>query len=51
MVSLRLRRRVADLLEGELESVADDVAERRIDPYEAAGILLERVRGTGRDGA
>jgi LAO/AO transport system kinase len=51
MVSLRLRRRVADLLEGELEAVADDVAERRIDPYEAAGILLERVRGTGRDGA
>jgi LAO/AO transport system kinase len=45
MVSLRLRREVAGLLEGELGGVADDVAERRIDPYEAAGILLERVRG------
>ncbi len=45
MVSLRLRREVAGLLEGELGGVADDVAERRMDPYEAAGILLERVRG------
>jgi LAO/AO transport system kinase len=47
MVSLRLRRRVAELLEGELANVADDVAERRLDPYEAASILLARVRGTG----
>ncbi|MCA1727503.1 MAG: methylmalonyl Co-A mutase-associated GTPase MeaB [Actinobacteria bacterium] len=47
MVSLRLRRRVADLLEGELADVAERVASRQLDPYEAAGILLETVRGEG----
>ena len=50
MVSLRLRRRVAELLEGELADVAERVADRTIDPYEAAGILLERVRGEGAQG-
>jgi GTPase len=44
MVSLRLRDRVANLLEaGALEAVADDLVERKIDPYAATDMLVERV--------
>jgi LAO/AO transport system kinase len=46
MVSVRLRARAAELLEaGALESVADDLVARRVDPYRAAAILLERMEG------
>ena len=45
MVALRLRRRVASLLEGELSGLAEEVASRRIDPYEAADRLAERLTG------
>jgi LAO/AO transport system kinase len=50
MVSLRLRRTVAELLEGELDDIAKRVADRALDPYEAAGILEKRVRGEGAGG-
>ncbi|HYZ11343.1 MAG TPA: methylmalonyl Co-A mutase-associated GTPase MeaB, partial [Actinomycetota bacterium] len=44
MVSVRLRARAAELLErGALESVADDLVARRVDPYRAADILVERM--------
>ena len=44
MVSLRLRDRVAGLLEGgALEAIADDLWERRVDPYEAATMLESKV--------
>jgi LAO/AO transport system kinase len=44
MVSVRLRRRVADLLErGALEALADDLAARRVDPYRATAMLMDRV--------
>jgi LAO/AO transport system kinase len=44
MVSVRLRHRAADLLErGALESLADDLAARRVDPYRATAILVEQV--------
>ena len=47
MVSLRLRARVADLLEaGALEAVADDLVARKVDPYAATDMLVERV-GSG----
>jgi len=42
MVAERLRRRVGDLLVEE-DGLAEDLAERRLDPYRAAAILLERV--------
>jgi LAO/AO transport system kinase len=46
MVSIRLRARAAELLEaGALESVADDLVARRVDPYRATAILLERMEG------
>ncbi|HEX5948318.1 MAG TPA: methylmalonyl Co-A mutase-associated GTPase MeaB [Actinomycetota bacterium] len=46
MVSVRLRARAAELLEeGALESVADDLVARRVDPYRAAAILLGRMEG------
>ena len=46
MVSVRLRARAAELLEaGALESVADDLVARRVDPYRATAILLERMEG------
>jgi hypothetical protein len=46
MVSVRLRARAAELLEaGALESVADDLVARRVDPYRAAAILLEQMEG------
>jgi LAO/AO transport system kinase len=44
MVSVRLRHRAADLLErGALESLADDLTARRVDPYRATAILVEQV--------
>jgi LAO/AO transport system kinase len=44
MVSVRLRQRAAELLErGVLDSLADDLAARRVDPYRATAILMERV--------
>lgn len=47
MVSVRLRERVADVLgKGDLESLADDLAAGRVDPYRATDILVQRV---GRD--
>jgi GTPase len=46
MVAFRLRARTAGLLAGGTESgLAEDLAARRIDPYRAAAILLERVSG------
>jgi LAO/AO transport system kinase len=53
MVGLRLRERAAILLAGEDDGgLADDLASRRIDPYRAADVLLERVsRSTDRAGA
>jgi LAO/AO transport system kinase len=44
MVSVRLRQRAADLLErGVLDSLGDDLAAKRVDPYRATAILMERV--------
>jgi len=44
MVAERLRRRVANILDGGSgEALAEDLAERRIDPYRAAALLLERM--------
>jgi LAO/AO transport system kinase len=50
MVAERLRQRVAAMLDGgSADAVADDLAERRIDPYRAAALLLERLGdGPGR---
>jgi LAO/AO transport system kinase len=47
MVSVRIRRQAAELLEkGELEQVADDLMARKIDPYAATAMLMERVSRT-----
>jgi LAO/AO transport system kinase len=47
MVSLRLRDRAATLLEaGDLEALADDLIARRVDPYAAADMLVDRVGTT-----
>jgi GTPase len=47
MVSLRLRDRAATLLEaGDLEALADDLMARRVDPYAAADMLVDRVGTT-----
>jgi len=44
MVSVRLRARVADMLEaGALEDLADDLVGKRVDPYRATAMLVERV--------
>ena len=49
MVALRLRARTAGLLEqAEEATLADDLAARRLDPYRATEILLEKV-GNSRD--
>jgi LAO/AO transport system kinase len=48
MVAERLRRRVGTLLDpddGAEAEVARDLAERKIDPYAAAALLLERLGG------
>ena len=42
----RLRARVASLLEGD-DALADDLLERRTDPYAAAAILMQRVATVG----
>jgi LAO/AO transport system kinase len=48
MVSVRIRERVAELLErGAMEEVADDLMARRIDPYRATAMLVERVTAEG----
>jgi LAO/AO transport system kinase len=53
MVGLRLRERAAALLASEDDGgLAGELASRRIDPYRAADVLLERVRrSTDRAGA
>lgn len=44
MVAVRLRGRVAEALEGEAwESLADDLASRRVDPYRATDILVRSI--------
>ena len=44
MVSVRLKHRVAGLLEeGALEAVADDLVGRKVDPYQAADMLVSKV--------
>ena len=46
MVAFRLRERTAGLLEGDgQDPLIADLAERRIDPYRATEILLEKVGG------
>jgi LAO/AO transport system kinase len=47
MVLARLRRRMAATLEaGALEELGDDLVARRVDPYKATDILLERLSPT-----
>src|SRR5438105_1099179 len=43
MVSEELKQRVASLLQ--TDTVVDDLSQRRIDPYRAAAMLVERVTG------
>jgi LAO/AO transport system kinase len=44
MVSARLRARVASMFEeGALEELAEDLAQRRIDPYRATDMLMESL--------
>ncbi|HJP66120.1 MAG TPA: methylmalonyl Co-A mutase-associated GTPase MeaB [Actinomycetota bacterium] len=51
IVAERLRARTAGLLDGQAESaLADDLAERKVDPYRAAEILLDRVSGPSTPG-
>jgi LAO/AO transport system kinase len=46
MVAFRLRERTAGLIEGDgQDPLLRELAERRVDPYRAADILLERIRG------
>jgi GTPase len=49
MVAERLGRRAADLLAAREEGLAADLAERRIDPYRAAAILLAEVAAPAAD--
>ena len=49
MVAERLGRRAADLLAARKEGLAADLAERRIDPYRAAAILLAEVAAPAAD--
>ncbi|MGH2573872.1 MAG: methylmalonyl Co-A mutase-associated GTPase MeaB [Actinomycetota bacterium] len=49
MVGFRLRERAAGVLGEEAErALVEDLAERRLDPYRAAEILLERVGASSR---
>lgn len=49
MVALRLRAKTAGLLDGGEESkLATELVARRLDPYRATGILLEKVGGQRR---
>jgi LAO/AO transport system kinase len=51
MVAERLRARTAGLLDGQAAgTLADDLTERRVDPYRAAEILLDRVSGSSTAG-
>lgn len=44
MVAFRLRERLGDILsDGSMGSLGEDLAARRVDPYRAAGILLDRL--------
>jgi LAO/AO transport system kinase len=43
MVAFQLRERTSDLLAGEAGHLIEDLDERRVDPYRAAEILLEKV--------
>ena len=43
MVSEDLKQRVASLLQ--TDSVVDDLSQRRIDPYQVAAMLVDRVTG------
>jgi LAO/AO transport system kinase len=48
MVALRLRARTAGLLDaGEESNLAEDLANRKVDPYQAADALLERITREG----
>ena len=47
MVAFRLRERATAVLAE--AGLADELADRRIDPYRAAGILLERIGATSAD--
>jgi LAO/AO transport system kinase len=48
MAAARLRERVAAMLEeGALESLADDLVARTVDPYRAADMLVERAEPPG----
>ena len=50
MVALRLRARTAGLLDAGAESnLADELGSRKIDPYQAAGVLLERITQEGEE--
>ena len=50
MVALRLRARTAGLLDAGAESnLADELGSRKIDPYQAAGVLLERITREGEE--
>jgi LAO/AO transport system kinase len=51
MVAARLRQEVGGMLDrGSETGLAGDLAERRIDPYAAATLLLEQVRADGSSG-
>jgi LAO/AO transport system kinase len=43
MVAFRLRERATAVLAGDEAGLAEELAERRVDPYRAADILLERI--------
>jgi LAO/AO transport system kinase len=43
MVAFRLRERATAVLSGEEAALAEELANRRIDPYRAAEILMERI--------
>jgi hypothetical protein len=44
MVAVRLRDRIdARLQEGDLEALADDLVARKVDPYAAVDMLMEKL--------
>jgi hypothetical protein len=51
MVAARLRADVGSMLAAGAErELANDLMQRRVDPYRAAAVLLERVRANGSSG-